>query len=335
MAGYISSANPAAAGESGRPQVWIELGGSFTQLGNSQEPLQPDFTLVDPRKPFITEGITGIQKNPSSSWDGDIKVSIEPPRSDWTFSVGIRYGRDSRKKYSQQQTPSAAGYHGSFQGLYFAYQTATAFSSESHTMLDFQASKDVGLGMFGAGGHSAIGFGLRYAQLNSRSTFDMRYHPENSNKSYYRFHASFDQSRKFIGVGPEINWNASAEVAGNADDGGISFDWGVNAAVLFGRQRTQGSHRTTEQYVKAAAYPVYNGHLVYSTSASTSRDRNAVVPNVGGFAAISWFYPDAKVSVGYKADLFFNAIDGGIDTRKTEDRGFYGPYASISIGLGG
>ena len=45
-------------------------------------------------------------------------------------------------------------------------------------------------------------------------------------------------------------------------------------------------------------------------------------------------YADAKISFGYSADFFFGAIDGGIDARKNENRGFYGPYASISIGLG-
>ncbi len=43
---------------------------------------------------------------------------------------------------------------------------------------------------------------------------------------------------------------------------------------------------------------------------------------------------DAKISLGYKADFFFGAIDGGIDARKNENRAFFGPYASISIGLG-
>jgi hypothetical protein len=43
----------------------------------------------------------------------------------------------------------------------------------------------------------------------------------------------------------------------------------------------------------------------------------------------------AIVSFGYRADGFFGAIDGGIDTYKSYNRGFFGPYANISIGLGG
>jgi hypothetical protein len=56
---------------------------------------------------------------------------------------------------------------------------------------------------------------------------------------------------------------------------------------------------------------------------------------VGGFAGVSFRYSRAKLSLGYRADFFFGAMDGGIDTRATYDRNFYGPFATISIGLGG
>jgi hypothetical protein len=59
------------------------------------------------------------------------------------------------------------------------------------------------------------------------------------------------------------------------------------------------------------------------------------VPNIGGFAGLSFRYNVAKISFGYRADFFFGAMDGGIDTRKNYDRNFYGPFASVSIGLGG
>ena len=59
------------------------------------------------------------------------------------------------------------------------------------------------------------------------------------------------------------------------------------------------------------------------------------VPNVGALFGISYKYQNAKISFGYRADEFFGAMDGGIDTHKSENRGFNGPYATISIGLGG
>lgn len=52
-------------------------------------------------------------------------------------------------------------------------------------------------------------------------------------------------------------------------------------------------------------------------------------------AGFSVRFPNAKVSFGYRADLFFGAMDSGWDTRQTRDRSFYGLFASVSIGLGG
>ena len=59
------------------------------------------------------------------------------------------------------------------------------------------------------------------------------------------------------------------------------------------------------------------------------------MPNVGGFAGVSYRYSAAKISLGYRADFFVGAVDGGIDTHKSETLGFYGPFAAISFGLGG
>jgi hypothetical protein len=57
------------------------------------------------------------------------------------------------------------------------------------------------------------------------------------------------------------------------------------------------------------------------------------VPNVGGFAGLSFRYAAAKLSLGYRADFFFGAMDGGIDEGHSEKRDFYGPFATLSIGL--
>lgn len=122
----------------------------------------------------------------------------------------------------------------------------------------------------------------------------------------------------------------------------IALDWGLNASLLFGRQKTRTQHQTTAHYQPLQAdpfpYPDYllNPIPVYHHAPPPqTRSRSVVVPNVGGFAGLSFKYTNAKISFGYKADFFFGAMDGGIDSRKTYDRDFYGPYASISIGLGG
>ena len=137
-------------------------------------------------------------------------------------------------------------------------------------------------------------------------------------------------ARSFRGVGPALSWNGSAAVAGNLQEGAVTVDWGVNAALLFGKQRAHVQHQESGNKVHFTYYTqVYHnpptGHVA---------NRSVTVPNVGGSVGLSWRVQDFKVSLGYRADFFFGAIDGGIDARKNEPLGFKGPFASISVGLG-
>lgn len=115
----------------------------------------------------------------------------------------------------------------------------------------------------------------------------------------------------------------------------MTVDWGVNAAVLFGRQKAhvrhqESSHNVTHFDVSNYYYAGYQhpprGH---------DTDRSVTVPNVGGSVGLSWRVQDFKVSMGYRADFLFNAMDVGIDARKSATLGFYGPFASVSVGIGG
>jgi len=60
-----------------------------------------------------------------------------------------------------------------------------------------------------------------------------------------------------------------------------------------------------------------------------------IKPLAQGFIGASLKFPNAKVSLGYRGDFFMGAMDGSIDRRKNETIGFYGPFATIGIGLGG
>ncbi len=115
------------------------------------------------------------------------------------------------------------------------------------------------------------------------------------------------------------------------------MDWGLNAAVLFGRQSAKSRHQTTARYGRgrnSIYHPTSRVVLPQRGPYTHTRSRNVTVPNIGGTVGLSWKLQNFKMSLGYRADFFFNAIDGGIDARKSENRAFYGPYASISIGLG-
>ena len=330
LTAYVSSTALARAEDAARPPIWIELDGQFSKQETGEEVFVPPFMLASP---FDGAAHAGLEKAPPNIWDKGATISFQPDGSDWVLSAAIRYGRVSRKENRNQIITHVPSKY-----FYDAYQDPSSYGSESHTILDFQVGKDVGLGRFGSDGSSVLSAGVRYAQFDSATTADIKSQPSNLQYPIYdKFYATFAAKRHFSGIGPSISWDASADIAGNPSAGRLTLDWGVNGALLFGRQRARTHHQTSKVQVmtlynttagEKARVPVYNHPY------SSSRSKRVTVPNLGGFAGVSIRYSDAKISVGYRADVFFGAIDGGIDAAKKEDRGFYGPFASISIGLG-
>jgi hypothetical protein len=319
------------------------------------------------------------EETPRHGWDENVVLAFQPRSSDWTFSASIRYGRSNNSKHVRQQSnPGPFTWYTSFHrnkyGVYSHFknyfQTSAAAArfadvaakqSESHTILDFQAGKDLGIGLFGHNGSSILNIGVRFAQFTSKSAINLIEDPDwrfqtlithtgfssdfsgyhnsfyhkaqNVFQQFHSFAGSFKASRSFTGLGPSISWNSSEPIAGNAERGALMFDWGVNAALLFGRQKTKTHHQTTGRYHSGSAF-LSSVPITYQRApVDHTRSRGVIVPNIGGFAGFSVKYFNAKVSFGYKADFFFGAMDGGIDVRRTEDVGFHGPYASVSIGL--
>jgi len=312
-------------GASDRPPFWIELGGQYSWIESKQDNFLPPFVLMTPRPSFETTSPLTVEERAPTSWDGNAEIAFEPEGTDWTISAAILYGRSSRSRHIVQltQNPNTST------GIFCAYQNISAQSSEKHTILDFKAGKDVGLGM---GLDSKLSFGVRFVQFNATQSGNFRSQPTNAIEPlhYSRFNADLNAYRKFNGVGPSLSWDASAALVGNRNNGEIAVDWGVNGAVLFGRQSIRGSQKTTGvPYVGGYTYDIYHH------SPSLNRRKNVTVPNLGGFAGFSWQTSNAKVALGYRADFFFGAMDGGLDTRKAETIGFYGPFASVSVGLGG
>lgn len=321
----LAATTEVEAASSDHAPFWIELSGQFAQEQAGQEGYSPTFLAASP---FVTSG-SSLEKSSHASWDGAAKFSFETDGG-WIFVAAVRYGKTSRNKTANHQTshPSHT-YSGYPYGAFDAYQLIRAKASESHTILDFQAGKDVGLGVFG---NSVLSAGVRFAQFTASTDVTIQSQPTNINAYgyYHVFRAKFDTTRHFNGIGPSVSWTASTNLLGNPSSGAIAFDWGVNGSVLFGRQHVNEEHQTTDNYKHQFQY------LNISTAhGGAPRIRGVVVPNLGGFAGLSWRAPNAKVTFGYRADFFFGAVDGGIDARKTYDRGFFGPYAAVSVGLGG
>lgn len=357
--GAVSCAN-AADRDDDRPTVWIELGGALQRVDTSEEKYTPSFILAPDRPGPETIDPLSVGHLPRHSFDGEGKITFQPEGSSWNFSVSARYGRSQAHQHVHQQSyPVGPLVPGTANRLpinqvVFQFMDAGKTSSESHAVVDFQAGKDVGLGMFGAGSSSVVSAGVRFAQFNAKTSTAFGSDPDASrdiktvviipnlitfinitNASYHTHLASAVASRSFHGLGPSLSWNASAPVVGNTKDGELALDWGVNAALLFGRQKSDVHHQSTVRShegkygysPRVTAYP--------DTSPDKHRSHSVTVPNVGGFAGFTYRIENFKVSAGYRADFFFGAMDGGIDTRKTEDQNFYGPFATVSIGLGG
>ncbi|HVT23172.1 MAG TPA: hypothetical protein VHD95_00975 [Rhizomicrobium sp.] len=361
-----ASASPARAEDTGRPTVRIDVGVQLERVDGGLERFAPPFVSQIDVSRFTSP--IAVQRPPRYANGLDGSLSLQPEDSDWIFSAAIRYGRSNSNKKVHQESPAQILHKYYSVPLLGAYGTGTATAvgkryantdsryEESHMVLDFQVGKDVGLGLFGRDSTSTFGAGIRFAQFASKTAsviggdpdFHVSYKyadalppPLPPIPGYFKiplqywhlYRASAEIARSFHGIGPSISWNSSVPVAGNAEHMELTFDWGVNAAVLFGRQKVVAHHETDGSFhypgtglqISTVALP----HHAYATA----RSRMVTIPNVGGLVGLSVKFPNAKVSLGYRGDFFFGAMDGGIDVRKTYDRNFYGPYATISIGL--
>jgi hypothetical protein len=353
----------AQAGQHDEPQVWVELGGQLTRLDIGQESYLPDI-MKD--RPSMFHSSTKLEELPHQSIDEMGELSFRPRGSDWVFSAGVRYGRSNRRIDKTQQTYPArfyatfqfngqvsnVGYHGPIASR-FASTEMTA--DESHLVLDFQAGKDVGLGLFG--GTSQVNLGVRFAQFHNKSNIALNSDPDWqrfykyatftglfthlkvwNGEAYHSHSGRLQAERNFRGIGPSLSWSGSSPFAGNHEDGELLFDYGANAAVLFGRQRAKVAHQTSSFYhSRHMAYLQQGQHIPTPIPSVPPRDskRTVIVPNIGALAGVTYRIHDLKISAGYRADFFFNAMDGGNDVRRSEKIGNYGPFATISIGLGG
>lgn len=345
--------------DEGRPTVWVELGGQAERIDAAQEIYAPPF--LGHVQPADLAPIVNAQRPSRYGVGGEGKIIFDPLKTDWILSTTVRYGRSNSSRHLHQQTPLP--YLKQIFGTQILPQPANQLygdgqvnSSESHFILDFQVGKDVGLGLFGAVGKSLINVGVRYAQFSFASDVSIHARPEyrigakhtkylgtrllyqNYDKFRHSYSASFIADRNSHGVGPSVSWDASLPVAGYEDTPKLTIDWGINAAVLFGRQKVKSHHQTQGHY-----YKVTGGYILQSPFASSysrpvveqDRTKFVTIPNIGAFAGLSLKFSNAKISLGYRGDWFINATDNGIYARKTESVGFYGPFATMSVGLGG
>ncbi len=358
---------PATAQDASRPTVWIELGAQYENVTGQNDPFVPhyDADARDLGFPSITE----IENALGKSFGGEGSLSFQPHASDWIFMASARYGRTHTARaahaekaligppVAQYLTPGGKHLKTGGGNAYLvtpsamAYVDQSADNTESHAIVDFQVGKDVGLGLFGRGTESTFGFGARYAQMSASSQLNSHTLPDTEfavkqgvfpgkyviQQTHHNSASFAERYSDFRALGPSLSLSNATSLIGNVDDGRLSLDWGANIAVLFGRQRTHVSHQTTTR--KHGGGGSYAGAdvIVSQVTGGDNRttSRHIIIPNVGGFAAVSYRFTNAKISAGYRADFFFGALDRGLDTRDAATLGFHGPFATVAFGFGG
>lgn len=407
LLGFMCASRAAVASDDGgdRPTVWIELGGQLQQFDTPQEAFIPSLM-----RPVTTPGLASalnVQNPPATSFGIEGSVTLQPSDSGWVFSVGAQYGRANMARHKHQQTANAPIHlditYGSKYILYGSYYPSQhvrfadgkATEHSQHLILDFKAGKDVGVGLFGRHSVSTLNAGVRFAQFNSKASTILRALPDlqyptapivgtifaalpalqafqYAHIHFHAYTAISNVDRSFEGLGPSLEWNSTIPFAGSPASAEFSLEWGVNAAVLFGRQKASGHHQSTVRTYSKTRWSGAQragggggishlgkigrvpGHFVGGTQTTTAfhnyaytpgaiseqhnaasfhRARTGTVPNLGGFVGISARYADVKMNLGYRADFFWNAMDGGNDVRNLKNVGFFGPYATITIGL--
>jgi hypothetical protein len=323
-----AQADPMSLGDGAH--IWFDIGGQLTDYASN-----PTTVFNDPTTPG-----SAIFIGPSGGWDTDAKFSFEPAGSDLIFSAKLRYGRTNPKNFVGYGTLGttggggegavaaalahghahhafgrhAAGVHaaatGTGTGPNYIYYSGFLSHKEDHAIVDFTVGKDFGLGMFGHDGNSIFSIGVRYAQFNART--DIGYYTGTISSTSFSEKARL--TRSFNGIGPVIAWDASAPLGGDFSSE-LSVDWGLDASMLFGKQKM----------TLAASYSTGPNY-------TATRRKTTTVPSVGGYLALSWHGGEGtKVSLGYRADDYFKVLDGGFDTANKIDRAFYGPFIKVGI----
>jgi hypothetical protein len=320
--------NGACAADADKPVIWLDASGQLDQLSDKQSNWVPDF-MSGPNIGPLSGMFQDLQRTPRYGYDGTASLSFRPGDDGWVLSGSIRMGRArqlggaSKLAHIRRQIWSTE---------YPSHYGVLSHETESHLFVDFSVGKDVGLGI--AGTESTISAGVRFANLRSRSdvqissNFPPSLYGSSTNRPDTRI------KREFRGWGPKIAWDGSAAVAGALEDGQLGINWGLNAALLFGRQTTKQKIDAfyRQHYVNWASYS-YVTHT-QNLHSQNERRKNVTVPALGGYLAASYRVSNAKISLGYRADWYFNALDGGVTASQKVNRGFFGPYASISIGIG-
>ena len=119
------------------------------------------------------------------------------------------------------------------------------------------------------------------------------------------------------GLGPRIGFDAMMPLSEQ-----FSLDIGAAGALLFGKQKFNASGFTSS--------------FGNPFDVDEERSRSVLVPNLEASAALSWLVTEnAKFSLGYRVDSYFDVYDSGPvsgSDGEQADRIIHGPFIKLTIG---
>jgi hypothetical protein len=265
---------------------------------------------------------------PGSGYDIAGTITYQQPGSPWSFGVGVRYGRMNGRSGNSHFASSSTftSYYGGKYSRTHAQTTHEKLAASSHYVIDFEVGRDVGVGLFGRG-VTTIGAGVRYAHFDSTVTGSFATSQKYGDSFYHSSHDfQFSRNGTFVArhttdaAGPRVFVKTVSPFPGNT---GLSLDGGVGLGLLFGRQTVKATVDTHVTFGTGS----YAG--VHGVSRSTSQ----TIPTVDGYLQISWTAPNSPftLGVGYRADAYFTAIDGGYAQNREIDVFEHGPYLDASV----
>jgi hypothetical protein len=249
----------ARADDASGQHIWLDLTGQYSMTSGQG-------TVFG--EPFDDDPLHGgvyPQVRVRGPGGGDGTISLTLQQDEWYFNLSFNYGRTGTSRDSFLRTFSTPHKFGTTEG----FAAGSVRHSESHKLVDFTVGQDVGLGMFGMDGTSILSAGVRWANFDGTTIGDFayasKYHHITGNNTFfygpYAFHREMHST--FNGIGPMISWKGSAPFEGSD----FSFEWGANAAILFGKHSVHGFN-------------------------APDFSRGATVTQVGGSLGFGWHCPD-------------------------------------------
>lgn len=339
-----------------RHRLEIGLGISRLQIEAPNQTFEP-FWADDWDDTHFDLPLSVPNRDLEDGFAGELWLSFRPQGGPWAVSAGARSGKTSMSAWAHEtetDLPEILKYPGSDDTDSPDQPNFVSVRAERHeefAIVDFEVGRDVGLGFLGEGSESHVAVGLRYAQFKSNTTdvtmdgMPNRYDPPYAVGKYYNadtFEADFESRREFQGWGPSASWTASKRLFGSERAGHVALDWALGGGVLFGKQETEVDYDVASRYYVWPAFGLSqsppgrgNPQDEELDEASHEREDNlAVVPFADLDLGLSYKLERLRVSLGYKLEEYFGAIDGGVDERRVYDRTFHGPYLRVSVGFG-